>query len=90
MGHEGRPWVRPGTIQRSANQTEEGGLVGPNGPNSMLQKPCKRSTINVFPGSSMVEHSAVNRRVASSNLARGASPFFFNHLRFFKLWILAN
>jgi hypothetical protein len=25
-----------------------------------------------FPGSSMVEHSAVNRRVASSNLARGA------------------
>jgi len=39
----------------------------------MLQKPCKRSTINVFPGSSMVEHSAVNRRVASSNLARGAN-----------------
>jgi hypothetical protein len=26
-----------------------------------------------FPGSSMVEHSAVNRRVASSNLARGAT-----------------
>ena len=26
-----------------------------------------------FPGSSMVEHSAVNRRVASSNLARGAN-----------------
>jgi hypothetical protein len=25
-----------------------------------------------FPGSSTVEHSAVNRRVASSNLARGA------------------
>ena len=35
-----------------------------------------------FPGSSMVEHSAVNRRVASSNLARGAKPFFFNHLSF--------
>ena len=29
--------------------------------------------IEVFPGSSMVEHSAVNRRVASSNLARGAT-----------------
>ncbi len=28
-----------------------------------------------FPGSSMVEHSAVNRRVASSNLARGANLF---------------
>jgi hypothetical protein len=26
----------------------------------------------VFPGSSTAEHSAVNRRVASSNLARGA------------------
>jgi hypothetical protein len=29
----------------------------------------------LLPGSSMVEHSAVNRRVASSNLARGASSF---------------
>ena len=29
----------------------------------------------MFPGSSMVEHSAVNRRVASSNLARGAKFF---------------
>jgi hypothetical protein len=29
----------------------------------------------LFPGSSMVEHSAVNRRVASSNLARGAKFF---------------
>ena len=28
-----------------------------------------------FPGSSTVEHSAVNRRVASSNLARGAKLF---------------
>ena len=28
-----------------------------------------------FPGSSTVEHSAVNRRVASSNLARGATSF---------------
>jgi DNA-binding response OmpR family regulator len=31
----------------------------------------------LFPGSSMVEHSAVNRRVASSNLARGAKHFHF-------------
>ena len=29
-----------------------------------------------FPGSSMVEHSAVNRRVASSNLARGANLLY--------------
>jgi hypothetical protein len=35
-----------------------------------------------FPGSSTVEHSAVNRRVASSNLARGAKfSFFFNYLQ---------
>jgi hypothetical protein len=35
--------------------------------------------IKLFPGSSMVEHSAVNRRVASSNLARGAIfPLWFN------------
>src|SRR5882724_2958347 len=35
-----------------------------------------------FPGSSMVEHSAVNRRVASSNLARGANfSFFLNYLQ---------
>ena len=40
----------------------------------------KHSTINElsarFPGSSTVEHSAVNRRVASSNLARGANLIF--------------
>src|SRR5215467_1864017 len=35
-----------------------------------------------FPGSSTVEHSAVNRRVASSNLARGANfPRFPNCLQ---------
>src|SRR5487761_306421 len=35
-----------------------------------------------FPGSSMVEHSAVNRRVASSNLARGANfSFSLSHLQ---------
>src|SRR5260370_29796415 len=32
--------------------------------------------IGMFPGSSTVEHSAVNRRVASSNLARGANLIF--------------
>jgi hypothetical protein len=37
---------------------------------------------NLLPGSSTVEHSAVNRRVASSNLARGANfSFFFNQLQ---------
>src|SRR5215469_5719407 len=35
--------------------------------------------IKMIPGSSTVEHSAVNRRVASSNVARGANSF--NHLR---------
>jgi hypothetical protein len=36
-----------------------------------------------FPGSSMVEHSAVNRRVASSNLARGAKfRFIFKPFSF--------
>src|SRR6267378_2599317 len=34
----------------------------------------------LLPGSSTVEHSAVNRRVASSNLARGANLRFFSHL----------
>jgi hypothetical protein len=38
--------------------------------------------IRLIPGSSMVEHSAVNRRVASSNLARGANfSFFLNYLQ---------
>src|SRR5580658_7976021 len=43
------------------------------------------------PGSSTVEHSAVNRRVASSNLARGANfPQFSNaysDFRFLRAWI---
>ena len=38
---------------------------------------CKLKVYLPFPGSSMVEHSAVNRRVASSNLARGANFSFF-------------
>src|SRR5882724_10394272 len=37
--------------------------------------------MEMIPGSSMVEHSAVNRRVASSNLARGAKSLFVNHLK---------
>jgi hypothetical protein len=40
-----------------------------------LQLVVKFNSAFQFPGSSMVEHSAVNRRVASSNLARGAIPF---------------
>ena len=39
-------------------------------------------TMVVIPGSSTVEHSAVNRRVASSNLARGAKfSFSLSHLQ---------
>jgi hypothetical protein len=42
----------------------------------MLAKPShsvvESKLLDLFPGSSTVEHSAVNRRVASSNLARGA------------------
>src|SRR6266699_7292586 len=34
----------------------------------------------LLPGSSTVEHSAVNRRVASSNLARGGNLRFFRYL----------
>ncbi len=34
-----------------------------------------------IPGSSTVEHSAVNRRVASSNLARGANLVFLQRLK---------
>src|SRR6266403_5716076 len=49
-------------------------------PNSRLQPPRKHQKMEMFPGSSMVEHSAVNRRVASSNLARGANLRFFSHL----------
>jgi hypothetical protein len=47
----------------------------------------KKNSVGRFPGSSMVEHSAVNRRVASSNLARGAklSSCLVNHLRRIRL-----
>jgi hypothetical protein len=37
---------------------------------------CNLLNFHPFPGSSTVEHSAVNRRVASSNLARGANFSF--------------
>src|SRR5260370_14479893 len=40
--------------------------------------------MGMIPGSSTVEHSAVNRRVASSNLARGAKSF--NQLASRGLW----
>src|SRR3981189_3471020 len=62
--------------------------LGPMGPNRAWF-PCSRPQRKVlkwleiavqFPGSSTVEHSAVNRRVASSNLARGANLRFFSHL----------
>ena len=37
-----------------------------------------RDKLRVFPGSSAVEHSTVNRMVAGSNPARGANPFFIS------------
>jgi hypothetical protein len=44
-----------------------------------LKTPLDYLKMYPFPGSSTVEHSAVNRRVASSNLARGATlPLLFN------------
>ena len=51
--------------------------VSPMSPSSGLQLPRKHQKMETIPGSSMVEHSAVNRRVASSNLARGANFSFF-------------
>ena len=55
--------------------------MSPMSPKSGLQLRRKHQKMGVFPGSSMVEHSAVNRRVASSNLARGANfSFFLNYL----------
>jgi hypothetical protein len=50
-------------------------------PNCRLQPPRKHQKMETIPGSSMVEHSAVNRRVASSNLARGANLFSLNQLK---------
>jgi hypothetical protein len=49
--------------------------MSPMSPSFDLQLPRKHQKMGIFPGSSMVEHSAVNRRVASSNLARGAKSF---------------
>src|SRR6266566_3348674 len=47
-----------------------------------LKTPRNYHRMRVFPGSSTVEHSAVNRRVASSNLARGAKfSFSFSQLQ---------
>src|SRR6266704_7183250 len=59
--------------------------VCPN-PISSWMKSTRRNLLQLeeiasqFPGSSTVEHSAVNRRVASSNLARGANSFSFKRL----------
>jgi hypothetical protein len=54
----------------------------PNASQCQLQTRPNFVRLEKFPGSSMVEHSAVNRRVASSNLARGANfSFFFNQLQ---------
>ena len=50
-------------------------VMSPMSPAFGLQPPRKQMKMGMFPGSSTVEHSAVNRRVASSNLARGAILF---------------
>src|SRR5438445_6995022 len=56
--------------------------MSPMSPGSGLQPPRNCHRMGMIPGSSMVEHSAVNRRVASSNLARGAKfSFFLNYLQ---------
>ena len=51
-------------------------VMSPMSPAFGLQPPRKQMKMGMFPGSSTVEHSAVNRRVASSNLARGANLIF--------------
>jgi hypothetical protein len=51
-------------------------VMSPMSPAYGLQPPHKHQKMGMIPGSSMVEHSAVNRRVASSNLARGANLIF--------------
>ena len=50
-------------------------------PKALLENAPQLSQNGMIPGSSTVEHSAVNRRVASSNLARGANLFVVNHLK---------
>src|SRR6266700_6045131 len=51
-------------------------VMSPMSPGSGLQPPRNYHRMGMIPGSSTVEHSAVNRRVASSNLARGANSYF--------------
>jgi hypothetical protein len=50
-------------------------------PSFGLQPQRKHQKMEMIPGSSTVEHSAVNRRVASSNLARGAKLFGLKQLQ---------
>jgi hypothetical protein len=59
-----------------------GSIMSPMSPASGLQPPRKQKKMGMFPGSSMVERSAVNRNVAGSSPARGAnlSSLGFNHL----------
>src|SRR5882724_6406103 len=55
-----------------------------------LKRPRKYHKIEMFPGSSTVEHSAVNRRVASSNLARGANLKSRSQLDLCCFWFFAS
>src|SRR6266436_9051665 len=52
-------------------------VMSPMSPAFGLQPPRKQMKMGMFPGSSTVEHKAVNRRVASSNLARGAKILLY-------------
>src|ERR1700687_2389439 len=61
---------------RSRDGTENRNRILAKLPHSVVES----KLLAQFPGSSTVEHSAVTRRVASSNLARGAKPFVFANL----------
>ena len=50
-----------------------GSVMSTMSPRGHLKRQLNYQKMGMIPGSSMVEHSAVNRRVASSNLARGAN-----------------
>jgi hypothetical protein len=55
-------------FERSRHESLKWNRILPKPPHSVVES----KLLAQFPGSSTVEHSAVNRRVASSNLARGA------------------
>src|SRR5215831_314015 len=56
-------------------------VMSPMSPASGLQPPRNCHKIGMIPGSSTVEHSAVNRNVGGSNPPRGAKFLSFSHLQ---------